>query len=198
MNIKLFTSGFAGLALLSFSLAGTALAQTPMPDPAQQQVAATEPTKPLAKKRKSKSGKHLSKATLSAFQPLHADAALKPAMPGDSAAAIALSPVVAKAELESLRDPPAAEARSGLALDIPVSGQAYFADEVSGAAKAEVFERDTEAAMDSDQLGAEPVSVIDRISDKPKGKPLANGPLRVKMKDSGLRASVQFPLSTQP
>lgn len=195
MNIKLSISGLTGIALLALSVSGAALAQTYTAAP--QTAAAAEQAKPIAKKRKAKSAKRLSKATLSAFAPLDGSTALKPAAAG-SPAASALSPMMAGKSMESLRDQPVAESQSGLALDIPVSGQAYFADEVSGAAKAEVFERDTETAVDSDQLGAEPVSVIDRISDKPKGRPLANGPLRVKMKDSGLRASVQFPLSTQP
>ena len=199
MNIKLSISGFAGMALLALSVSGVALAQVPTPSAAPQPAVAAEQVKPVAKKRKAKSGKRLSKATLSAFQPLDGSSALKPADASHSNAASSLSPMVTGKMDESLREQPVLESHSGLSLDLPVSGQAYFADEVSGTAKAEVFERnDTATVEGSDQLGAEPVSVIDRISDKPKGKPLANGPLRVKMKDSGVRASVQFPLSTQP
>ena len=198
MNIKLSISGFAGMALLACSVSGAALAQTPMPSAAAQPGVAAEQVKPVAKKRKAKSGKRLSKATLSAFQPLDGSNVFNPAAARDSNAASSLSPMVGGKMIESLREQPVAESNSGLSLDIPVSGQAYFADEVSGMARAEVFERDTTTAAGSDQLGAEPISVIDRISDKPKGKPLASGPLRVKMKDSGVRASVQFPLSTQP
>ncbi|MES2885194.1 MAG: hypothetical protein V4709_10335 [Pseudomonadota bacterium] len=203
MNFTLSISGFAGMALLALSVSGAASAQTPTPSASPLPSSATQRAKPVvkpvAKKRKAKSPKRLSKATLSAFEPLDGSAALKPASAGTSAAASALSPMVTGKMDESLRQQPVLESHSGLSLDLPVSGQAYFADEVSGTAKTEVFERnDTATVEGGDQLGAEPVSVIDRISDKPKGRPLANGPLRVKMKDSGVRASVQFPLSTQP
>ena len=52
------------------------------------------------------------------------------------------------------------------------------------------------AATNGDEtaLGQEELSVIDRTRDKPKAQPIASGPLRVRVKDSGVRASVQIPL----
>lgn len=53
----------------------------------------------------------------------------------------------------------------------------------------------SEMKADAGTLGDEPVSVIDQIRDKPKAQPIVNGPLRLRLHDQGLRASVQIPLT---
>lgn len=139
------------------------------------------------KRSKHKSKKGYSKATLSAFQPIQQAPMLQGSQ---SAAGIALSPMVQREAVQSLQTGAATESSSTFAIAAEAS-TAY--DEESSNAQ---HDRPTTAVGESSVLGEESVSVIDRFADKPKAKPLSNGPLRVRMKDSGLRASVQIPLSS--
>lgn len=165
----------------------TAVAPAPAVAPAAKPTSKPAPTA-KAKASRKKRAKRYSKATLSAFQPLPAaPAATVPA----GLAPIALSPVVKPEAAQAIqpREAPVVEAASPLAQ--PVERAPAF-DEDSRLVQ---HERPVDApAGESDALGQESVSVIDRFADKPKAQPLTEGPLKVRVKDSGVRASVQIPL----
>ncbi len=148
------------------------------------------PKKAADKKRQQrKPKKRYSKATLSAFQPVPLASSVPSVADRQSAAFITLSPLVQKDMLHP--EPPPSSAGTG-SFAIPDIQTAY--DEDSSNVQ---HERSTTAVGESNVLGQESVSVIDRFADKPKARPLANGPLRMRMKDSGVRASVQIPLTTE-
>ena len=137
----------------------------------------------VVQRKKRRAGKHYSKATLSAFQPLAAHsghaAAVRPV------ASMGLKPRPT-APLPSLSAPffIAPVAQGVLAAD----EQPFVLTEVGSLQPSAVL------VEDSDVLGQESVSVIDRFSDRPKARPLAKGPWRLRMRDQGLRATVQIPI----
>ncbi len=184
------------LALLPMGLAVAAEKPVP-PQPVTQSSASSGQVKaaPVSKKAKAKKrskrrGKAYSKATMSAFQPMP-QTRTQSVQGSQSAASIALSPMVNKDAVQR-PEQTAAPGSDSSGFVIPDVNTAY--DEETSNAQ---HERPTDAVGESSELGQESVSVIDRFADKPKAKPLANGPLRVRMKDSGLRASVQIPLTTE-
>lgn len=188
-----------------------ALALTPSPSSAQAsmaaEVAAPQDVSGVAKKpQKRKAGrkgsKAYSKATLSAFAPYAAPAA-PAALP--LAAPATVSAVVIAPQGDGLRESlpaplPEASTSSALGLQMqpkgllasdPTESKPVTLDEAVATDEATVTPA---AAADATTLGQEELSVIDRTRDKPKAQPIASGPLRVRVKDSGVRASVQIPL----
>ena len=178
-----------------------AQANAPLDKPAAtQKAAAAKPAVKAQKAKKSKSrpAKHFSKATLSAFQPI--DQAHAQITPPAGAASAALSPVMLNKPGEGLREQPITadtSARTQVINIAPVD-QSLLVDDGSAFVPDEAVtteEQVADLASDSDVLGEESVSVIDRNTDKFKAKPLASGPLRVRVKDKGVRASVQIPIA---
>ncbi|MDO9452699.1 MAG: hypothetical protein Q7J29_07540 [Stagnimonas sp.] len=157
----------------------------------------TVKTSKTSKSKKTKPAKRLSKATLSAFQPLDQTQIITPPA---GAASAALSPIILSKSGEGLREQPVTvddSAGSKVINIAPVDqsalvddGSAFIPDETDAPAG-----QVAELAADSDALGEESVSVIDRNTDKFKAKPLGTGPLRVRVKDKGVRASVQIPIA---
>ena len=180
-------------AALAFSLTGAVSAA----EPSATSVAAS-PTKPAVKIHKAKPKKGYSKATRSALRPQPdivgaSQGAIAPSA-FNSAASIALSPVVKKNAVRALPEKPAVlpsgAGTASISLKSGFASKSY--DEESSLNQ---HDRNTESAVESDVLGQEALSVVDRFADKPKARPISEGPLRVKMKDSGVRASVQIPLT---
>lgn len=133
----------------------------------------------VAQKRKGKSRKPYSKATLSALQPQKTKA--KPTEP---------LPMGAQAK----PDEPLLQPSQTQRVEINAVDQSFLSDGYTGSPDdSAVFEKSS-VVGDSNVLGEESVSVIDRVADKPKAKPLSRGPLRMRMQDKGVRASVQIPL----
>lgn len=154
----------------------------------QQLAAEKSKAKPVAQKRKkakAKAGKRYSKATMSAFRPLNK----QPASPAlrHSAAHMGLQAHKSQAALAPERAAPfaiAPFAQGGLSQD----DAAFVLPEIAGS------NPQSQQIAESDVLGQESVSVVDRFADKPKATPLTKGPLRLRMQDKGLRASVRIPL----
>lgn len=163
-------------------------------------------TKPAAKKATRRSSKRYSKATLSAFAPYAAPAAAAPLATSDVLGVPAtMSTVVAAPQGEGLRESqpsPLAGSESSSALNLQMQAQTLLGNDASESKPvtveeaAAVDESTTAAANAGDEmeLGQEAQSVIDRTRDRPKAQPIASGPLRVRVKDSALRATVQIPL----
>ncbi len=181
----------------------------PAPSLVRPPAAAAVPQARTGKTGGRASRKPYSKATLSAFQPIDASKVQPP--PDENAAAApgeaALSPVLRhdKADSDPLRQPlPLADeaARNPPFAMVPQDGGLLDKNEAE-----EVTEPDAAAnegatapapVADSAVLGQETQSVIDRNTDKPKTQPIARGPLRVRVKDKALRATVQIPLERKP
>ena len=201
MHLHLKPLWFAS-ALLSGSLGYSA---TALASPAAPEVsAAAAPQKSVAKKPARKAARTYSKATLSAFAPYEAPAAAAPLATSDVLGVPAtVSTVVIVPPGEGLREQPPslteAEAMRTIKIDMPPQDAvASNPDESKGVTveEAAAMDESTSAsamAGDETELGQEAQSVIDRSSDKPKAQPIASGPLRVRVKDSALRASVQIP-----
>lgn len=212
----------AGALCCSAVLAPAAAAQAPLPDAITQTPSAVAPTanpgaaskkpvtsqKPASKKATRKSSKPYSKATISAFAPYTAPAAAAPLATSDVLGAPAtLSTVVVAPQGEGLREPlptplESDEASSGLNLQMQsqslLGTDASESKPVTVEEAAAVDQSTTGSALAGDEtaLGQEEQSVIDRTRDRPKAQPLASGPLRVRVKDSALRATVQIPLES--
>jgi len=155
-------------------------------------------TAPVTKARKAKPSRRLSKATRSALQPLAGPAAL--ALPPPRSAEGNLAAAMGRDTSNGLREtvePPVA-AGSARPFSVTLKPDADLtADDVVLASDEAAAEPGTEAqagAPLADALGAESVSVIDRFSNKPRAKAITNGPLRLRLHDKALRASVQIPL----
>lgn len=206
---------FCSGALLSTSALAQATAavavQTSTPSQAAGRAASTAAAQPAApkpgkKKTRRKGSKAYSKATLSAFSPYAAPAAA--ALPATSdvlGVPATVSTVVAVPQGEGLRESlptPLAEADTRSALGLQMQPQGLLASDPTEAkpiTAEEALAADESAAAaatsgDATALGQEELSVIDRTRDKPKAQPIASGPLRVRVKDSGVRASLQIPL----
>ena len=140
-------------------------------------------------RQKRKSGKRYSKTTLSAFKPLKPEQMQTPA--GTDETSATRSPVLLNPEPES--DP----LRQPLPLADESSRTAPFTLNPNEPALLAVDATDLvepAATADPDALGQESISATDRIGDKPKTRAITQGPLRLRVKDKGLRASVQIPL----
>jgi len=204
-----------GGALLSTSALAQATATVTTQTSATSQAAAkatsTTAVKPAAqkpskKKTRRKAGKPYSKATLSAFAPYAAPAAAAPLATSNVLGVPAtVSTVVAAPQGEGLRESlptPLAEADTSSALGLQMQPQGLLASDPTEAkpiTAEEALAADESAVASTTSggetaLGQEELSVIDRTRDKPKAQPIASGPLRVRVKDSGVRASVQIPL----
>lgn len=152
----------------------------------QQLAAEKSKAKPAAQKRKkAKVGKRYSKATMSAFRPLNKQQT-SPALP----------PAAAHMGLAQKRPAALVAERAAPFAIAPFEQQvvsqddaAFVLPEIAGS------NRQGQQIGESDVLGQESVSVVDRFADKPKATPLAKGPLRLRMQDKGLRASVRIPLA---
>lgn len=203
MNTHLWLSSLTLGAALIVSPQSFAQANALRDNPTAAAAANVSTSKPATaakthKTKKPKPAKHLSKATLSAFQPL--DQARAQITPPAGAASAALSPMMLNKPGEGLREQPITadtSARSDV-LNIAPVDQSLLADDGSAFVPDESVttqEQVANIATDSDALGEESVSVIDRNTDKFKAKPLASGPLRVRVKDKGVRASVQIPIA---
>lgn len=156
-------------------------------------------SKPAAKHSSSGSSKsalrksrHYSPATLSAFRPYVANA---PAASAEPASAF-----INTAPAADLRAPPqlAETVEKSSVFNVESNRGAVLVDEDDHTAfeqAASSTNSNDPASFGGDTLGSESVSVIDRIADKPKAKAIASGPLRVRVNDRALRASVQIPLS---
>ena len=166
MNTQALITGLALSVGLLLSNASLASKVVVTPDPPAA-AAEVRPAKVAKKNIRKKAPKRYSKATLSAFKPLP---------PPDASAAPALLKQEPALELKST------SASSGLAVpdaNEPDAGQDLLAEFTS----------------ESSELGSEGVSVIDRVADKPKAQPIVSGPLRVRVQEKGLRASVQIPIT---
>lgn len=142
----------------------------------------THSAKASQKPTKRKAPRRYSKATLSAFKPL--DPRAQPAPLTDA----------------KLINPPATAQDQALKLksdqDIGVTSSADVAippQDVEGSESSQNLL--AEFSADSMELGQESVSVIDRVADKPKAQPIVSGPMRVRVQDKGVRATVQIPLA---
>ena len=150
-------------------------------------------------------GKPLSKATLSAMQPVD-QAQLLPTPDADNAATqnAAARPAVVMnaAPVASLQSVAPSEAPSALASSLSrgLSDQTNLEDDegeplVTEPASLETPREEAAQLANAESLGEQQVSVIDRIADKPKATPIAKGPLRLKVHDKALRATVKIPLT---
>ena len=214
MNLNLKPLWMASaLVCCSSLLSAPVSAQTPAAGALTGAAATAVPAKPAAatpkpskKKTRRKGSKAYSKATLSAFSPYAAPAAAAPLATSDVLGVPAtVSTVVVVPQGEGLRESlptPLAEADTSSALGLQMQPQALLTNDPTESTPVSVDEAlaadDTAVAAatngDETALGQEELSVIDRTRDKPKAQPIASGPLRVRVKDSGVRASVQIPL----
>ncbi len=198
MNTHLWLSSLTLGAALMVSPQSFAQANALRDNPTAVTVKAS-PSKPAAavktnKSKKPKSVKHLSKATLSAFKPLDQAQITPPA----GAASAALSPMLLNQPGEGLREQPITvetSARSEVLNVTPVDQTLLVDEESAFVPDTAAHDQLADKPADSDVLGEESVSVIDRNTGKVKAKPLASGPLRVGVKDKGVRASVQIPIA---
>ncbi len=211
MNVKYWvtTATFSfSAALLALPVsAQTAFAQVPQlygyPQTSGELVK-TASASPAGRKAKSKarSGRRLSKATLSALKPQNGQLAPPgSARPADGSLAAAMGQDTSS----GLREPTPVSAvvtdTSTTSLNIDVKPTGLLSSEepapVAASATANQAGTEAQAAASSSEvdLGQESVSVIDRFSNKPKAKQITNGPLRLRMHDKALRASVQIPLT---
>lgn len=197
MNTK---NGLVGMALLASVLASPlGIAQTAAaPITAAPQVEMTT-AKPKAatvpSRQKRKTGKRYSKTTLSAFKPLNTEQTQAPAEAAETSAT--QSPVLlhTQPEQDPLRQPlPLADVSARTApFTLAPNAQGLLAEPDPTAS---VVSDDSGAipAIDPDALGQDAIPATDRLDNKPKTRPIAQGPLRLRIKDQGLRASVQIPL----
>lgn len=151
---------------------------------------------------KKKPSKKLSKATRSALE----SGKLKQAMDkhdAKSAPSEALASAMGRDTSEGLREsgsaPVVANTPNHLSMKLSNSGlvAADAAAPTLPIGAAELAADDQVVDLSSaDVFGEQQVSVIDRFSDKPKSKvAIANGPLRLRLHDKALRASVQIPIA---
>ena len=162
-----------GLVLSVGLLFGPVSVASTTPAAAGEPATAAElrPAKAPKKSTRKKVPRRYSKATLSAFKPLApATGSAKPAL-------LKQEPILElkPATHAAIQDLAVSDANE------PDVGQDLLAEFTAGG--------------ESNALGAESVSVIDRIADKPKAQPLVSGPLRVRVQEKGVRASVQIPLT---
>lgn len=177
----------AGLLASSLSFAQAAAITIPQ----AESVSAKPKAAAVPPRQKRKSGKRYSKTTLSAFKPLNAQQTQAPAEATEPSAT--RSSVLLNAEPES--DP----LRQALPLADESSRTAPFTLNPDDQALLEVDAADpveSELVTDPDALGQESISATDRANDKLKTRPITQGPLRLRVKDKGLRASVQIPLES--
>ncbi|MES2682271.1 MAG: hypothetical protein V4650_02040 [Pseudomonadota bacterium] len=177
MNIKPLISGL--LLSVGLLMTTTSMADSGKNQPGQPVTAAEAGSKANQKALKRKPAKRYSKATLSAFKSLSTTAQAAPQISSDP-----LNPPLMVQDL-------GLSLRSGESANAPVSGLALQDSNEPDPSQNLL----AEFTAENNELGSESVSVIDRIADKPKAQPIVSGPLRVRVQEKGVRASVQIPLT---
>lgn len=205
MNTKNSLAGMALLASVLASAVGIAQAATEPTTAAPQIEQPTAKPKPATapSRQKRKTGKRYSKTTLSAFKPLNAEQTQAPAEAAETSAT--QSPVLLHAQPVSdpLRQPlPLADESSRTApFTLAPNAQGVLATDAAGAVEADrranvgSDDRSAIRVSNPDALGQEAMPATDRIDNKPKTRSLVQtGPLKLKIKGEGVRATVQIPL----
>lgn len=193
-------NGLAGMVLLATALLSSqGIAQNSAePTTAAPKTEITEP-KPKAatapSRQKRKTGKRYSKTTLSAFKPLDAEQTQAPAEAAETSAT--QSPVLlhAQPEQDPLRQPlPLVDESSRTAPFTLVPNDQGLLTEPDATATGRGNHSGAIQAANPDALGEDEVPTTDRIDNKPKTRPIKKGPIQLRIKDQGVRASVQIPL----